>query len=37
MSEACAYIEREYKDAKGRAELQRRVVEQPPYGRSKGG
>jgi hypothetical protein len=28
MSEAFAYIEREYKDAKGRVELQRRVVEQ---------
>jgi hypothetical protein len=27
-SEAFAYIEREYKDAKGRIELQRRVVEQ---------
>ena len=27
-SEAFAYIEREYKDAKGRVELQRRVVEQ---------
>jgi hypothetical protein len=28
MSEAVAYIEREYKNAKGRVELQRRVVEQ---------
>jgi hypothetical protein len=28
-SEALAYIEREYKDVKGRVELQRRVVEQP--------
>ena len=28
MSEAFAYMEREYKDAKGRVELQRRVVEQ---------
>jgi hypothetical protein len=28
-SEAFAYIEREYKDVKGRIELQRRVVEQP--------
>ena len=28
MSEAFVYIEREYKDAKGRVELQRRVVEQ---------
>jgi hypothetical protein len=27
-SEAIVYIEREYKDAKGRVELQRRVVEQ---------
>ena len=27
-SEAFAYIEREYKDVKGRVELQRRVVEQ---------
>ena len=27
-SEAFAYVEREYKDAKGRVELQRRVVEQ---------
>ena len=27
-SEAFAYIEREYNDAKGRVELQRRVVEQ---------
>jgi hypothetical protein len=27
-SEALAYIEREYKDVKGRVELQRRVVEQ---------
>jgi hypothetical protein len=27
-SEAVAYIEREYKDVKGRVELQRRVVEQ---------
>jgi hypothetical protein len=27
-SEAFAYIEREHKDAKGRVELQRRVVEQ---------
>ena len=27
-SEAFAYIEREYKDAKGRVEHQRRVVEQ---------
>ena len=27
-SEAFAYIEREYKDAKGRVELQRRLVEQ---------
>jgi hypothetical protein len=27
-SEAFAYIEREYKDVKGRIELQRRVVEQ---------
>jgi hypothetical protein len=27
-SEALAYIEREYKDAKGRVELQRHVVEQ---------
>jgi hypothetical protein len=27
-SEAFAYIEREYKDIKGRVELQRRVVEQ---------
>ena len=27
-SKAFAYIEREYKDAKGRVELQRRVVEQ---------
>jgi hypothetical protein len=27
-SEAFAYIEREYKDAKGRVELRRRVVEQ---------
>jgi hypothetical protein len=27
-SEAFAYIEREYKDIKGRIELQRRVVEQ---------
>jgi hypothetical protein len=27
-SEAFAYIEQEYKDAKGRVELQRRVVEQ---------
>ena len=27
-SEAIAYVEREYKDAKGRVELQRRVVEQ---------
>jgi hypothetical protein len=27
-SEAVAYIEREYKDVKGRGELQRRVVEQ---------
>src|SRR5262249_45506241 len=27
-SETFAYIEREYKDAKGRVELQRRVVEQ---------
>jgi hypothetical protein len=27
-SEAFAYIERAYKDAKGRVELQRRVVEQ---------
>ena len=27
-SEAFAYIEREYKDAKGRVELQRRAVEQ---------
>ena len=27
-SEAFAYIEREYKDAKGRVEFQRRVVEQ---------
>jgi hypothetical protein len=28
MNEAFSYIEREYKDAKGRVELQRRVVEQ---------
>ena len=28
MSEAFAHIEREYKDEKGRVELQRRVVEQ---------
>jgi hypothetical protein len=28
MSEAFAYIEREYEDVKGRVELQRRVVEQ---------
>ena len=28
MSEAFAYIEREYKDAKGRVELQRGIVEQ---------
>jgi hypothetical protein len=27
-TEAVVYIEREYKDAKGRVELQRRVVEQ---------
>ena len=27
-SEAFAYVEREYKDVKGRVELQRRVVEQ---------
>jgi hypothetical protein len=27
-SEAFAYIEREYKDAKGRVEYQRRVIEQ---------
>ena len=32
-SEAFAYIEREYKDVKGRVELQRRVVEQLSHGR----
>jgi hypothetical protein len=28
MSQAFAYIEREYKDGKGRVEFQRRIVEQ---------